>query len=94
MQPRVKTILTHLKKPGACLRKAYRNKRGGGRKRGGGPQVAVEYFIEPAGIPVREQFAIAAINSGCLLPRDSDLFADPDNSQAWVLHPHRAPSRR
>jgi hypothetical protein len=91
MNPGAQTIISHCRTPGVYLRKSYRNAKGGGRKRGGGRQIETEFFLEPGGVLVEEQYALEAIASGKLIVRDWALFDDdPAGAQSWFLPLKRA----
>ena len=69
-KPRARGIINHCQEPGHFLRKEL------------GQRVA--FYLEPGGARVRTVNALAAIRSGWLVPRDLDLFGNPDNAQAWI----------
>lgn len=47
----------------------------------------IRYFLMPSGLSVRAKYALEAIASGFLTPRDRDLF---NEAMSWVYAPKSA----
>jgi hypothetical protein len=93
IHPRTKSILKFCSKPGAYLRKEHQSRC---RKNGGGQPVMVKFYLEPGTVEVKETYALEAIRTGLIIPRDTGLFADdPGNAQSWYAPLRRPiPSRK